>query len=70
MKRTANNRFWTLSGRPLWRDWVAGVVLIGAGFSVYSPQDRATLLLEVALASVGSAILLAAIVHWLLRFRK
>ena len=53
-------RFWTITGAPLWRDWVVGVGLIAVGWAVYSPQDRVAVGLEVLLSCVGGLILLAA----------
>jgi len=56
-------RFWTITGAPLWRDWVVGVGLIAVGWAVYSPQDRVAVGLEVLLSCVGGLILLAALGH-------
>jgi hypothetical protein len=56
-------RFWTITGAPLWRDWFAGVFLIGLGWAVYNPQDRTSVKIEIVLASLGSLILLAEVCH-------
>ena len=57
------HRFWTITGAPLWRDWVVGVGLIGVGWAVYSPRDRVAVGLKIVLYCVGGLILLAAVGH-------
>jgi hypothetical protein len=58
-------RFWTITGAPLWRDWVAGVGLIAVGWAVHSSQDKTSVVIEVVLACAGGAILVAALIHGL-----
>ena len=56
-------RFWTITGAPFWRDWVAGVFLIAIGWAIYSPQDKIAVALEIILYCIGGLILLAALIN-------
>ena len=55
--------FWTLTGRPLWRDWVFGVLLIVIPWSI-DPRARSALIAAYAFMAAGCAVLVAAFVHF------
>ena len=61
--------FWTLTGRPLWRDWVFGFVLIVGPWGL-DPRGGVARVVASASMAAGCAVLVAALVHFFRGHRR